>query len=261
MPSHPIALEGDLTRLAQMLSNLLNNAAKYSDRGGHIWLIAKQRGSQAVVTVRDTGMGIPAELLSHIFEMFRQGHRSLERFQSGLGIGLSLAKQIVERHGGTVTAYSDGPGTGSTFIVRLPVLSEPQPVGPHASQARQRTAPAASRRILVVDDERISAISLEVLLQIAGHEIRTAHDGLEAVGVADEFRPDVVLLNMGLPKMNGYEVAYRIRQQPWGRMMVLIALTGWGQEADRQRSTEAGLDHHLVKPVDPIAPTELLASR
>jgi CheY-like chemotaxis protein len=214
------------------------------------------------VTVWDTGIGIPAEMLPHIFEMFVQGDRSQERAQGGLGIGLTLVKRIVELHGGTVMAHSDGPGTGSVFTVRLPVVREPEQARPRASHEheRERTTLAVSRRILVVDDERLSAISWGKLLRTAGHEIRTAHDGFEALGVADAFRPDVVLLDIGLPKMNGYEVAQRIRQQLWGQGMVLIALTGWGQETDRHRSTAAGFDHHLVKPVDPSALLHLLAS-
>jgi signal transduction histidine kinase len=262
LPPEPIALDADPIRLAQVLSNLLNNAAKFTERGGYIWLTAERHGREAVVTVWDTGIGIPAEMLPHIFEMFVQGDRSQERAQGGLGIGLTLVKRIVELHGGTVMAHSDGPGTGSVFTVRLPVVREPEQARPRASHEheRERTTLAVSRRILVVDDERLSAISWGKLLRTAGHEIRTAHDGFEALGVADAFRPDVVLLDIGLPKMNGYEVAQRIRQQPWGQGMVLIALTGWGQETDRHRSTAAGFDHHLVKPVDPSALLHLLAS-
>jgi signal transduction histidine kinase len=264
LPPEPIALDADPIRLAQVISNLLNNAAKYTERGGHIWLTAERQGREAVITVRDTGIGIPAEMLPRIFEMFMQEDRSRNRAQGGLGIGLSLAKRIVDLHGGTITAHSEGPGRGSTFIVRLPVVREPSPARPGARREHEHTtpasSPAASRRILVVDDERLSAISLGKLLRIKGHEIRTAYDGLEAVQVADEFRPDVVLLDIGLPKMNGYEVAQRIRHQPWGQGMVLIALTGWGQETDRHRSKEAGFDHHLVKPVDTSALLQLLAS-
>jgi signal transduction histidine kinase len=260
LPPEPTALDADPIRLAQLITNLPDNAAKYTDRGGHIWLTAERQGSEAVVTVRDTGIGMRADLLPRVFEMFMQGDRSLQRSQGGLGISLTLAKRIVELHGGTITAHSDGPDQGSTFIVRPPVASAPLPARPRASPEHERTAPTVSRRILVVDDERISAVSLGKLLRIKGHEIRTAHDGLEAVAVADEFRPDVVLLDIGLPKLNGYEVAYRIRHQPWGQGLVLIAVTGWGQEADRQCSQEAGFDHHLVKPVDPSTLAHLLAS-
>jgi signal transduction histidine kinase/CheY-like chemotaxis protein len=260
LPPHPVALDGDLTRLAQVIANLLNNAAKYTDRGGHIWLTAEQQGPEAVVTVRDTGIGIPPEMLPRIFEMFAQADRSLERSHSGLGIGLTLARQIVELHGGTLTAQSDGAGTGSAFTVRLPVLPEAAPAPPRTRPARERQVPVAARRILVVDDDRISAASLGKWLTIMGHEIRTAYDGLGAVGAAEAFRPDVVLLDIGLPKLNGYEAARKIRQQPWGQGTVLVALTGWGQEADRQRARDAGFDHHLVKPVDPAVLTRLLTS-
>jgi signal transduction histidine kinase/CheY-like chemotaxis protein len=260
LSEEPIPLDADRIRLAQVIANLLNNAAKYTERGGHIRLTAERQGGEAVVTVRDTGIGISAEMLPRIFEMFMQGDRSQDRSQGGLGVGLTLAKRIVELHGGTIAAHSAGPGQGSTFTVRLPVADEPSPVRPRASRERAQTAPAASRRILVVEDERISAASLDRLLRLKGHETRTAYDGLEAVSVADAFRPDVVLLDIGLPKLNGYEVAQRIRQQPWGRGMVLIALTGWGQDTDRHRSQAAGFDHHLIKPVDPTALVQLLAS-
>jgi signal transduction histidine kinase len=260
LPPEPIVLDADPIRLAQVIANLLNNAAKYTDPGGHIWLTAERQGPEAIVTVRDTGIGIPAELLPRIFELFMQGERPRDGAQDGLGIGLTLVKRIVELHGGAITAHSDGPGTGSAFIVRLPAACEPSPARPRARPARERMAPAAPRRILVVDDERLSAASWGRLLRLAGHETRTAHDGIEAIEVADEFRPDVVLLDIGLPKMNGYEVAHRIRHQPWGQGVVLVALTGWGQETDRQRSQAAGFDHHLVKPLDPSALLRLLAS-
>jgi signal transduction histidine kinase len=253
LPPEPIGLDADPIRLAQVIANLLNNAAKYTEPGGHIWLSAERHADEAVVTVRDTGTGIPAELLPRIFEMFTQGGGA----SGGLGIGLALAKRIVELHGGTLTAHSDGPGTGSTFTARLPAARTPAPARPRARPARERTAP---RRILVVDDERLSVVSWERLLRMEGHEVRTAHDGLAGVEVAEAFRPDVVLLDIGLPQLDGYEVARAIRQQPWGQGVVLIALTGWGQEADRHRSTAAGFDHHLVKPVDPSALVHLLAS-
>lgn len=215
---------------------------------------------EAIVTVQDTGIGIPAELLPHIFEMFTRGEPPPDQTQSGLGIGLTLVKRIVELHGGSVMAHSDGSSTGTTFIIRLPVGSDTLAARPHASPESERMVPAASRRILVVEDEWISAASLERLQRLKGHDVRTAHDGLEALAAAEAFRPHVVLLDIGLPEMTGYEVAHRIRQQPWGQGMVLIALTGWGQEADRQRSTQAGFDHHLVKPVAPAALLHLLTS-
>jgi CheY-like chemotaxis protein len=260
LPPEPIALNADPVRLAQVMANLLNNAAKYTEPGGQIWLTADRHGDEAVVTVRDTGIGISAEMLPHIFEMFTQGDQSRERAQRGLGIGLSLSKRIVELHGGTVTAHSNGPGHGSMFTVRLPVAREPTSAQSRARRAPEHTAPVASRRILIVDDERLSAASWGKLLQSAGHEIRTAHDGLQALEVAEAFRPEVVLLDIGLPKLNGYEVAERLRYEPWGQSLVLIALTGWGQDADRHRSQEAGFNHHLVKPLDPSALLRLLTS-
>jgi signal transduction histidine kinase/ActR/RegA family two-component response regulator len=259
LPSEPIALAADPVRLAQVITNLLTNAAKYTERGGHIWLTAERHGDEAVVTVRDTGIGIPAELLPRLFDMFTQGEQSRERTQGGLGIGLTLAQWIVARHSGSITAHSDGPGHGSTFIVRLPVSREPSPAQPREGRTHARMAPTIARRILVVDDEWLSAASWGRLLELEGHEIRTAHDGLEAVEVAEAFQPDVMLLDIGLPKLNGYEVARRIRYQAWGQAIVLIALTGWGQAADRERSTAAGFDHHLVKPVDPAELMHLLA--
>jgi PAS domain S-box-containing protein len=258
LPAEPILVDADLTRLAQVFSNLLNNAAKYTERGGHIWLTVEREGSDAVVTVRDTGVGIPAEHLPHVFEMFSQVDRSLERSQGGLGIGLALVRSLVEMHGGSVEARSEGPGTGSEFVVRLPVVSE-RPAQRQAPEGGCESKAAAARcKVLVVDDNEDTAMSLSMMLQITGHDARTAHDGLQAVAVAGSYRPDVVLLDIGLPKLNGYEVARRIREEPWGKGVRLIALTGWGQEEDKQRSKEAGFDFHLVKPVEPAALEELL---
>jgi PAS domain S-box-containing protein len=258
-PPAPLHLDADPTRLAQALSNLLNNAAKYTERGGHVWLTAEREGSDAVVTVRDTGIGIPAGMLEGIFEMFTQVNRSLERAQGGLGIGLTLVKRLIEMHGGSIQAHSDGPWKGSVFTVRLPILIEPP--GPSSPRGREADPkPLSSMRILVVDDNRDSAATLGMLLRKMGNDIRTAHDGLEAVGVAREFRPEVAVLDIGLPKMNGYDVARKMRQEPWGNRVVLIAATGWGQEGDRQRAKEAGFDHHLVKPVDPRKLLRLLAA-
>jgi signal transduction histidine kinase/ActR/RegA family two-component response regulator len=262
LPAEPVYLNADLHRLAQVLSNLLNNAAKYTNRGGRIALTAWLEGGAVVLSVKDNGIGIPAEHLPRLFEMFSQVDSALERSQGGLGIGLSLVKGLIGMHGGSVEAMSDGPGTGSTFIVRLPVL-----VGSPASSRNGEQPPtgaggpargSAGCRILVVDDNRDSAESLALLLRLAGHEIQAAHDGLEAVEAAGWFRPDVVLLDIGLPKLNGYEAARRIREEPWGREMVLVALTGWGQDEDKHRAQEAGFDHHLTKPVDPTALQSLL---
>lgn len=257
-PSEPIFLDGDLTRLAQVVSNLLNNSAKYTPRGGRIWLEALRDGSETVVTVRDTGIGIRPEMLPRIFDMFTQGDRSLDRSQGGLGIGLTLARRLVEMHGGSIVARSGGPGMGSAFVVRLPLAGDrPKAVAQPPSLGVQEPTPL-SLRILVVDDYRDAADGFGVLLRLLGNDVRTASDGLEALRIAAEFHPDVVLLDIGLPGMNGYDVAREIRKQPWGESILLVAVTGWGQEGDRRLSKDAGFDHHLVKPVDPAVLIRLL---
>jgi len=257
-PDEDILVEADLTRLAQVFSNLLNNSAKYMDPGGHIWLTATREGDEVVVSVRDAGIGIAAEQLPHIFEMFAQADHSLERAQGGLGIGLTLVQRLVDMHHGRITASSPGRGQGATFTVRLPVLTSPAPV--EAAPVDGETAGiAAQRRILIVDDNRDSANSLATLLKIMGNETRTAYDGQAAVEAAGAFRPDVMLLDIGLPKLNGYEACRAIREAPWGRDIVLIAVTGWGQDEDRRRSRDAGFDHHFVKPVSPKELTQLLS--
>jgi signal transduction histidine kinase len=248
LPPDPIPLEADLTRLAQVFVNLLNNAAKYSERGGRIRLTAERQGSDAVVSITDTGIGIPADKLPHVFEMYTQVDRALDRSEGGLGIGLALVKQLVAMHGGSIEAHSDGPGRGSEFVVRLPIDLSAQLKRQRGPEPEPAATPSGLR-ILVVDDNRDAADSLSVLLRFMGNEPRTAYDGIEAVAAAGEFQPDVVLLDIGLPRLNGYGAAQRIREQPWGKHMVLIALTGWGQEDDRKRSKEAGFDDHMVKPV------------
>jgi PAS domain S-box-containing protein len=248
LPRQKIYLDADLTRLAQVVSNLLTNSAKYTERGGHVWLTAEQRPGELIVSVRDTGIGIPAEALPTIFDMFSQVDRSLERSRGGLGIGLALVKGLVEMHGGTVKAESPGPGKGSTFTVRLPTLEsdpEPAPTAPR----EVKSATGTGLRILVVDDNRDSTLSMAMMLQLMGDEVRTAHDGVAAVQAAETFQPHVILMDVGMPRMNGYEATRRIREQPWGQTINIIALTGWGQEGDRQRSQEAGCNGHLVKPV------------
>jgi CheY-like chemotaxis protein len=254
----PIIVDADVTRLAQVFSNLLNNAAKYTPRGGRITLAVERQGSDAVVSVRDNGVGIPPELLPKVFEMFAQVDRSLQRTNSGLGIGLSLVKALVEMHDGSVEARSDGPGQGSEFLVRLPVALAP--IVPSKPQPSAASATVTSRRrILIVDDNRDTATSLATVLMILGHQTQVAFDGLEALEAAREFQPDVVLLDIGMPKLNGHDTARRMRQEPWGREIVLVAVTGWGQDDDRQRSQEAGFNFHLVKPVDPAALEQILA--
>jgi PAS domain S-box-containing protein len=255
LPPQPIYLHGDPVRLAQVFSNILNNACKYTESGGKIWLTAERQGGDVVVKVKDTGLGIPPDKLDSVFEMFTQIDRTLERSQGGLGIGLTLVKRLVEMHDGTVTAHSEGSGKGSEFLVRLPILIEP----PKQDTAKPAVTTATLRRILVVDDNPDAASSLTMLLRMSGNEAQTAHDGLEALDAAERFRPDVVLLDIGLPKLNGFEVCRRIREQLWGKNMVMVALTGWGQDDDRRKAKDAGFNHHMVKPADYAALMKLLA--
>jgi PAS domain S-box-containing protein len=258
LPDAPVLVDADPTRLAQVFANLLNNAAKYTDRGGHIRLTAGRQGGDVVVSVQDTGIGIAADQLPGLFQMFSQGERALERSQGGLGIGLTLVKRLVEMHGGRIEAHSDGPGRGAEFVVRLPAARDAP--GPEVAAARlEPAAPPAPLRILIVDDNQDHTDSLAMLLRILGHDTRTAYDGRAGLEAAGEFRPGVILLDIGLPKLNGYEACRRLREQAWGKDVVIIAVTGWGQEEDRRRSLEAGFDHHLVKPVDPQDLLRLLA--
>jgi CheY-like chemotaxis protein/two-component sensor histidine kinase len=250
LPSEPAYLDADLTRLAQVFGNLLSNSAKYTPDGGHIWLAAQRRGSEVFVSVRDNGIGIPARSLDSIFDMFSQVDRSIERSTGGLGIGLALVKALVEMHSGTVRAESPGAGRGSTFTVSLPVLEIRAELEAGSSDRRASAGFGPSRRILVVDDNKDSATSLASLLELLGNELRTAHDGAQAVAIAQEFRPELILMDVGMPRVNGYEAARRIREQPWGQGATIIALTGWGQQGDRAQSREAGCDGHLVKPVE-----------
>jgi len=257
LPRQPLTVDADLTRLAQVFLNLLNNAAKYSDPGGHIQLIVEPQGNEVVVTVKDTGIGMAADQLPHIFQMFTQVDRSLERSQGGLGIGLTLVNTLVEMHGGRVEARSGGPGKGSEFLVRLPLVVEASK--PHEPAATAEHSVRLSLRILVVDDNRDGADILSDMLEMVGNDTRTAYDGQQGVDAAGEFRPEVILLDLGMPKMDGYEACRRIREQAWGQQVVLVAMTGWGQDEDRRRSRDAGFDHHLVKPVEAQALLELLA--
>jgi two-component system CheB/CheR fusion protein len=257
LPAQPIFLDADSVRLSQVFTNLLNNSAKYTRPGGRIWLTAEREGSNALISVRDNGTGIPGEMLASIFDMFMQIDRPLERSDNGLGIGLMLVRQLVERHDGTIEVRSAGQNQGSEFIVRLPLPVEPRQEPPPQS-VEPNVRALSGRRILVVDDNKDAADSMRMLLRLTGNEIRVANDGLEALEAAEQFRPDLVLLDIGLPKLNGYEVAERIRQQPWGRDIILVALTGWGQDEDRRRSQAAGFNLHLVKPVDPAVLGKLL---
>jgi PAS domain S-box-containing protein len=243
----PILLFADPTRISQVVGNLLSNACKFTPHGGSVMLTTAREGSVAVIRVRDTGIGIAPTQLPRIFTLFTQLDASLERTQGGLGIGLTLVKWLVELHSGTVDAHSDGSGQGAEFVVRLPVLESPATV---ASGRRLDLRTHTPHRILVVDDNYDAAESLAILLRSGGHTVLLAHDGEEAVRVAREHRPQVVLLDIGMPKLNGYEAARQIRQLPGMEHALLIALTGWGQEDDLRRSTEAGFNAHLVKPVD-----------
>ena len=257
LPSAPVFLHADPVRLAQVVGNLLTNACKYTERGGHIWLSAELQEDDVVVRVRDTGIGIPRNELASVFEMFKQLPAARDRSQGGLGIGLTLVKRLVSMHGGTVEAFSAGATQGSEFIVRLPVLKEAPK--DQVAAGPDETPYAAGRRILIVDDNRDTAASLAMLLETAGSTTAEAYDGVEALEVAARFRPDVVLLDIGLPKLDGHEVCRRIRAEPWGRDVTLIAVSGWGQDDDRRRSCEAGFDHHMVKPVDYHTLLKLLA--
>jgi len=262
LPDPAIELDADSLRLSQAFSNLLNNAAKFMRRGGRIWLSA-ERGEPgvAVVRVRDTGIGIDPEDLHRIFDLFSQATPVLERAQGGLGVGLSLVRGLVELHGGTIEAVSRGLGHGSEFVIRLP-LAPPSTVSEHpASEPGARAGAAEPLRILVADDNQDNAESLALLLQMMGHEVRTELDGARAVETAEAFQPQVVLLDLGMPQLNGYEAARRIRALPGGDEVVLIAQTGWSQPEDRQRSKDAGFDHHVVKPIPARALEKLLARR
>lgn len=257
LPPEPLIVEADLVRLSQVFLNLLTNAAKYSEKGGRIELQAERQGSDVVVTVKDAGIGIPPANLQTIFEMFSQVEGALSRSQGGLGIGLSLVKRLVEMHGGRVEARSDGLGTGSAFMVRLPIVVDQTYV--RRTSDEDEGIPNSQLRILVVDDNRDAAESLAMILKIMGNNVCVGYDGEEAVRMAREFRPQVVLCDIGLPKLNGYEACSRIKQSAWGKNMILIAVSGWGQEGDKRKSEEAGFVRHMVKPVDPQALMKLLA--
>jgi PAS domain S-box-containing protein len=257
-PAEPIRMEADPVRLSQIFGNLLNNSCKYTRPGGKIDVTVERQGTDAVVKVRDNGIGIPADKIDSIFDMFNQVDQSFADAQGGLGIGLALVKQLVEMHGGSVHASSGGTGRGSEFVVRLPIGGEDAAAAGGGKARALETTHA--RRILVVDDNHDAATSLAALLQINGNEAFTAHDGPAAIEAIEKHRPEVVLLDIGLPRLNGYEVCRRVRAQPWGRDMMLIALTGWGQEEDRRTSDAAGFDGHLVKPVEYATLTTMVDS-
>ncbi len=258
LPAEPLVVEADATRLAQVFANLLNNGAKYSDPWAEIGIHAVRDGEHAIVTVTDRGIGIQSDLLEGIFDIFTQAARPQPSPHDGLGVGLTLVKRLVELHGGSVSAYSAGPGMGSSFSVRLKLLETPRetPLPPPSIAKAGDRLPRA--RILVADDNYDAAQSLALMLGMEGHDVRTASDGIEALRVAEEFRPQLVLLDIGMPRLDGYETARRLRERPWAQALLLFALTGWGQEEDRERAHKAGFDRHLVKPVDPEALSQLL---
>jgi signal transduction histidine kinase/CheY-like chemotaxis protein len=269
LPPGPVLVEADSIRMAQVLSNLLNNAAKYTEEGGHIRLAVRVEDEQVVFRVRDDGIGIAEEMLSSVFDLFTQVDHSLDRSQGGLGLGLTLVRSLVEMHGGSVQAASEGLGKGSEFMVRLPIwkaeeklVAEPPPV---VSSPSGVSRPAAnpdprSRKVLVVDDNVTSAQSLELLLTLEGHEVQVVHDGPSVLQAVSHHHHEVVLMDIGLPGMSGYEVARQLRQQPELGNLLLVAVTGYAEDEARRLSREAGFDHHLVKPVDPDAILALLAS-
>lgn len=258
LPDEPIYLNADRARLAQVFGNLLNNSCKYTRPEGTVSLSAERVGDEVVVTVKDNGAGIPQDKLDSIFDMFMQVDRTSERSQGGLGIGLTLVKRLTEMHGGSIEARSAGVGQGSEFIVRLPVLNRPAVADAPGPDAASELRP--QQTVLIVDDNRDSADSLAMLMEITGNKTYMAHDGIEAVAAVEKYRPEVVLLDIGLPGLDGHEVCRRVREQPWGKDIIVIALTGWGQEDDRRKSEEAGFNGHLVKPVDYDKLLELLSS-
>jgi CheY-like chemotaxis protein/two-component sensor histidine kinase len=246
LPEEPLWLEGDLVRMAQILANLLNNAAKYTDYGGRISLRAWCEGGNAAISVSDNGVGIASEVMPRMFEMFSRGDRDSGRSQGGLGIGLALSRRLAQMHGGSLEARSDGPGKGSEFIARLPLTSVPVQAAPsvHADERLMQM------RVLVVDDNPDAGDSLAMILEVLGAEVRVARSGAEAIDMFGAYLPSVVLLDIGMPGMNGYDVARALRTRFAEHDATLVALTGWGQEDDRRRAREAGFDHHLVKPAD-----------
>jgi CheY-like chemotaxis protein/two-component sensor histidine kinase len=266
LPSQPAPVCGDATRLAQIIGNLLNNAAKYTEPGGHLEVAVEMRGEAVLITVQDDGTGLEPDEMSTIFDLFARAD-SGKRMQAGLGIGLSLSRQLAERHGGQLTVSSAGRGLGSMFTLSLPRSAEvpgasPAALAAPAAPAVDVGAPLDRRpsRVLIVDDNVDAADALSQMLSLSGYLTRTVNDGVAATEVAELMRPDIVLLDIGLPRLNGHEVARWIRSQPWGVTTRLVAITGWGQERDRQRSREAGFDEHLTKPVDPEQLLQLLAA-
>jgi signal transduction histidine kinase len=262
IPQKPLYVDADVVRLSQVFSNLLNNAAKYgkgAGEHGHIYLTVEETGDAVAVKIKDTGVGIAPSALPHIFEMFTQVGRSLEQSEGGLGIGLALAKRLVEMHGGTIEARSEGLRKGSEFVVTLPLLVSPS-IDAASPRSSSTSRGKLKQRILIADDNPDVAEAFEFMLSMLGHEVTTAHDGIDALERAESFRPDVVILDVGMPRLNGYDVARQLRERSWTRDVVLIAITGWGSEKDKKESEDAGFNIHLVKPVDPVSLGHLLES-
>jgi CheY-like chemotaxis protein/nitrogen-specific signal transduction histidine kinase len=257
LPPDPIWLRADATRIEQVVVNLLNNAAKYTDEGGHIWLTADREGDFALLRVRDNGIGIGPELIPHIFDLFSQGNRTLERAQGGLGIGLTLVQKIVELHRGSVEAQSRGAGKGTEFTVRLPMVVSASMKESMASQTV--LPPSQTARVLIVDDNVDAADSIAMILRLSGHDVQVAYSGQSALETAAQYQPNIIFLDIGLPEIDGYEIARRLRQRPPSKDVWLIAMTGYGQDSDRQQSQEAGFDYHLVKPVNTQELEQLVA--
>jgi PAS domain S-box-containing protein len=261
LPDRPVYVEGDLIRLAQVIANLLTNAAKYTETAGRIRLAVERDNGHAIVRVSDSGVGIPAELLPRIFDVFVQGDRSLARSQGGLGIGLTLVKRLVEMHDGTIAVSSAGLGQGSEFVIRLPALvADISSSDKHRDKVMPRVTDALRRRVLVVDDNVDAAKSIAMILNLSGYDVHCVHDGPSALQAAQAYRPDVVVLDIGLPGMSGYEVAQHLRATPEFKLTPLVAVTGYGQDEDRRRSKEVGIDHHLTKPVDANALQDFVAA-
>ncbi len=258
LPEEPLRVEADMVRITQVLANLLNNAGKYTPEGGRITLEAERQDDQAVITIRDTGLGIPVHMLHNVFEMFTQINRNLKRSQGGLGIGLTLVKRLVELHGGSVAVHSEGENLGSEFTVTLPLAERVDEQGQDADAPQQQAH--AAQRILIIDDNHDCLTSLTMLLEIYGHEVASAQNGRDGLKAVEDFEPSVIILDLGMPEMDGYETARRLRKLDAGEDALLIALTGWGQDQDRDRTRDAGFDFHLTKPVDPQALQSMLHS-
>nr|AYC79546.1 hypothetical protein [uncultured bacterium] len=258
LPDDLLTVDGDKTRLVQVIGNVLHNAAKFTPPGGTIALNVTREGPHAVIRVKDSGIGISPDIAPTIFDLFAQADSKGESPEGGLGIGLALVRRLVEMHDGTVAASSPGPGLGTTVTVRLPLLAAQTWIG---DQSERKVPMLEPRRILLADDNADALEALALQLRFAGHDVRTARDGAEAVRVGSEFEPQVVLLDLGMPGMNGYDAAREIRRHPWGTQVLLIALTGWGQQQDRQRTSETGFDAHLVKPVTQIDLFQAIAAR